>query len=157
MKTKLALAGIVALILIISCNRSDEPNSVLLNTGWKFKTGDDPAWATPAFDDRHWGTVDPSQIWEEQGYKGYDGMAWYRLKIPIRSSLKDPNNTKDSLQIMLGKIDDCDQVFLNGELIGENGRTIYSRLKPGNEFTREKGIWNLERRYILALNDPRIQ
>ena len=156
MKKMFILTGIVALILIISCSQTNEPNAVLLNGGWKFKTGDDPAWATPAFDDSSWGTIDPKQIWEYQGFKGYNGFAWYRCNTIIRSSLKDQGNVNDSLQILLGKIDDCDQVFLNGELIGENGRTIYGKTQASDGFTGEQGKWNLDRRYVLAANDPRI-
>jgi alpha-galactosidase len=157
MKKIFILTGIVALILVVSCSHTNEPNAVPLDTGWKFKTGDDPAWATPLFDDSSWGTIDPKKIWEDQGFKGYNGFAWYRCKTLVRSSLKDQSNTNDSLQIVLGKIDDCDQVFLNGELIGENGRTIHTRVQPSGDFTKEQGRWNLDRKYILAVNDPRIQ
>ena len=156
MKKLFILTGLVALILIVSCNQTPEPNAVLLEKGWKFKTGDDPAWATPAFDDASWGTMDPKKNWEDQGYKGYNGFAWYRCKTVIRSSLKDLNNPNESLQIVLGKIDDCDQVFLNGEMIGENGRTLDAATKPSEGFIKEKGIWNLDRRYLLSANDPRI-
>jgi hypothetical protein len=157
MKKPLILTGILALALIISCNNGNQSDVVVLDTGWKFKTGDDPAWSTPAFDDGLWGTVDPKKIWEDQGFKGYNGLAWYRYKVLIRSSLKDQNNANDSLQIFLGKIDDCDQVFLNGALIGENGRTIQAQSPPTGDFTKEEGKWNLDRRYVLARNDNRIQ
>ncbi|MEI7726913.1 MAG: putative Ig domain-containing protein [Bacteroidota bacterium] len=155
MKKMFILAGIVALILIISCNQSNN-HSVLLNSDWKFKTGDDPAWASPSFDHSSWASILPQKIWEDQGYKGYNGFAWYRYSTLIPSSLKNNENANDSLQILLGKIDDCDQVFLNGELIGENGRTIYLKIQSPDEFIKEQGVWNLERRYLLAANDPRI-
>ena len=156
MKKIIILTGLVALILIVSCNQTSEPNVNLLDAGWKFKTGDDPSWATPAFDDASWGTIDPKKTWEEQGYKGYNGFAWYRSKMLIRSLLKDQDNPNDSLQIMLGKIDDCDQVFLNGEMIGENGRTLGASTRPSEGFIKEQGKWNLDRRYLLASTDPRI-
>ncbi len=156
MKKLFILTGIVLLLLSVSCNRPNEADAVKLDTNWKFKTGDDPAWASPGFDDASWGTIDPKTIWEEQGYKGYNGFAWYRFKTLVRSSLKDQNNMNDSLKIVLGKIDDCDQVFLNGELIGENGKTIYTKALPSDGFIRAQDKWNLERRYILASNDPRI-
>jgi alpha-galactosidase len=156
MKTTFNLTVLVSLLLIISCNHTNEPDAVLLNSGWKFKTGDDRAWASPSFDDSSWGTIDPKKIWEDQGFKGYNGFAWYRCKTVIRSSMKDQNNMNDSLLILLGKIDDCDQVFLNGELIGENGRTIYLSSQPAGDFIKEQGRWNLDRRYVLAANDARI-
>ena len=156
MKKMLFFAGIFALSLFISCTNDKEQYGVSLHTDWKFKTGDVPAWATIAFNDATWDTVDPKKTWEVQGYKGYNGFAWYRIHTLIPSSLKENALIKDSLQILLGKIDDCDQVFLNGELIGENGRTIYMKTEPSVEFTEEKGKWNNDRRYILAVKDPRI-
>ncbi len=156
MKKMLILTGIVALILNISCSHTNEQNTALPEDGWKFKTGDDPAWATAAFDDSQWATINPKIIWEEQGYKGYNGFAWYRCKVLIRSSARDQSNVGDSLQVVLGKIDDCDQVYLNGELIGENARNIGAKIKPTDAFIKETGRWNLDRRYVLAAGDPRI-
>ena len=156
MKRLFVLAGCIALGLFISCSRSTESGSLSLDTGWKFKTGDDPAWASPTFDDSSWGTIDPGKTWESQGFKGYNGFAWYRINALIRSSMKRPDSSNDSLQILLGRIDDCDQVFLNGELIGVNGRVVSRPAQPSDDFVREQGRWNLERRYLLACNDPRI-
>ena len=50
---------------------------------WRFHTGDDPAWASPAFDDSRWGLLRADIGWSEQGYKGYSGVAWYRLEIDV--------------------------------------------------------------------------
>lgn len=156
MKKISILAGFIVLFLVLSCDQTGQRNVFRLGSDWKFKTGDDLTWATQAFNDSSWGTIDPKNIWEDQGYKGYNGFAWYRYKALIRSSLKDQSNVKDSLQILLGKIDDCDQVFLNGELIGENGVTINAGTVPGDGFIRIQGRWDMERRYVLTANDPRI-
>jgi hypothetical protein len=156
MKKLTLLAGILALIMVLSCNRATDPNIVALDQGWKFKTGDDSSFALTSFNDASWGTIDPGKIWEEQGNKGYNGFAWYRCKALIRSSMKDQHNGNDSLQFFLGKIDDCDQVFLNGKLIGENGRTVQDGSIPTAAFIKETGRWYLERRYCLASGDPRI-
>jgi hypothetical protein len=156
MKKIFFLSGVVSLFLMISCYHAGEPDVLLLGSEWKFKTGDDPSWAAPAFDDKLWGTIDPRKTWESQGFKGYNGFAWYRCKCLIRSSLRDQGNASDSLKILLGKIDDCDQVYLNGELIGENGITTNTQPQNPDGFIKAEGIWNVERRYILAANDPRI-
>ncbi|MDP1623419.1 MAG: putative Ig domain-containing protein [Bacteroidales bacterium] len=157
MKKLFTLTGFFSLLWIISCNYTNKPNLCTLDTPWKFKTGDDLSWATTAFDDLSWGTIDPKSVWEDQGYKGYNGFAWYRYKTLIRSTLRDQKRVTDSLQIRLGKIDDCDQVFLNGKLIGENGRVIYGEMNTSGDFIKTHGRWNLERRYVLAQDDPRIQ
>jgi len=156
MKKFLIVAGTVLVFLVLSCTTQTPKNAISLDSGWKFKTGDDPSWATSALDDSKWDTICPRKNWEEQGYKGYDGFAWYRFHTVIPSSLKEQAFIKDSLQILLGKIDDCDQVFLNGELIGENGRTVYTKKEPSVDFFKEQGRWYIDRRYVLAANDPRI-
>ncbi|MEI7526737.1 MAG: hypothetical protein WCJ95_20480, partial [Mariniphaga sp.] len=156
MNKLIMFCGGLVLVFLISCTNVREEQVVSLDTGWKFKTGDDIARATVACDDSKWDTLDPKTPWEGQGYKGYDGFAWYRLHIVIPSSLKENAFIKDSLKVLLGKIDDCDQVFLNGELIGENGRTIYAKTEPAAGFIKVQGKWNVDRRYVLAVNDPRI-
>lgn len=155
MKTITLLFGII-LLLTTSCSRRTMTTSVDLSGAWKFKTGDALTWAVPGCDDSKWGTISPFKPWEEQGFKGYDGFAWYRIRVIIPSSIRDKAYLKDSIQIVLGKIDDCDQVFLNGELIGENGKTIFRKIKPVEDFIKIKGKWNLERRYILPVSDPRV-
>jgi hypothetical protein len=114
-------------------------------------------WAAPAFDDSKWGTLLPNKIWEEQGFPDLDGFAWYRIRFMLPASLREKSLMKDSLQFLLGKIDDCDQVFLNGEMIGQNAGTMAAKTSPGNDFTKEQGTWNIPRRYVLQANDSRIQ
>ncbi|CAN5507469.1 hypothetical protein BH10ACI4_BH10ACI4_10710 [soil metagenome] len=99
---------------------------------WKFRTGDDLAWAKTDLDDSSWGTMDltppPGSAdaslgisgylpgWTERGYPGYSGFAWYRLKVNVsgadrRLALKMPEGA-----------DDAYQVFVNGQQIGEFGK-----------------------------------
>jgi len=59
------------LLLIAACKQSPAPDKIDLNIPWKFHTGDDPEWAVTAFDDSRWEQIDPSKVWEEQGYKNY--------------------------------------------------------------------------------------
>ncbi len=154
---KLTLLTLALMIFAgFSCNRKVETETVSLETGWKFKTGDDLSWASPEFNDSQWDTINPDKHWEEQGYNLVDGFAWYRIKMIIPSSLINQAFIKDSLQFLLGRIDDCDQVFLNGELIGENGRTIYNKTSPNPEFFKERSCWREKRRYLLASGDQRI-
>ncbi len=150
------MAGVLLFFFGLSCNRQVETGSVSLDTQWKFKPGDDIAWAAPGLNDSTWDTIDPNRIWEEQGYKKVDGFAWYRVKVVIPSSIRDKAFIKDSIQFQLGRIDDYDQVFLNGELIGENGRSIFTKTDPNPEFFKERTHWNDLRRYILATGDPHI-
>jgi sialate O-acetylesterase len=84
---------------------------------WKFKTGDNDSWKEPSLNDGKWNDVLVPTYWESQGFKDYDGFAWYRLKFKTPEHLPGTR-----LILLLGKIDDMDETYLNGELIGRTGR-----------------------------------
>lgn len=94
----------------------------LLKFEWKFKTGDDPVWATPGYDDSDWATIESGVDWEKQGYSDYDGYAWYRQKVVIPSSLKDQAKEMGGMILHLGHIDDVDVSYLNGAFLGQSGQ-----------------------------------
>src|SRR3977135_4278141 len=85
--------------------------------GWKFSTGDQPEWASPSFNDSAWARIKVGASWESQGYTAYNGFAWYRLHVRVPSGIKDKAFLKEKLRLELGKIDDGDEVYLNGYLI----------------------------------------
>ena len=145
-----------SLLLLMACHRPASDNKIDLSVPWKFHSGDDPAWIAASFDDSKWELINPTDIWEHQGYKNLDGFAWYRIRVAIPKRLINDAFIKDSLQIRLGRIDDYDQVFLNDELIGENGKTIPQKTEARPDFFKGQSQWDTERRYILAANDPRI-
>ena len=156
MKKKHFLSLLLAVILA-GCMHEQKQSFIDLNVPWKFKPGDNLAWAAPTLDEKGWDSILPSQWWEEQGHQKLNGFAWYRIKVIIPSSLKKDALVKDSLQFLLGKIDDCDQVFLNGELAGENSKTIPGKVIPDDHFTKISGYWDVDRRYVLPVSDARIQ
>jgi cephalosporin-C deacetylase len=100
----------------------------LLDFEWKFKTGDDPAWATPDFNDADWEMIKAGTDWENQGYGTYDGFAWYRQTVTIPGSLKKDAEEHGGFMLYLGKIDDVDVTFWNGEVLGQTGQ-----MPPGYE------------------------
>jgi len=109
----------IILLLMFICG-SVFPQSwdrlVNLRGGWKFSIGDDIKWANPKFDDKSWEVIKVPSSWEEEGFHGYNGYAWYRKHFTISSSMKDRNIT-----VKLGRIDDVDEVYINGNLIGSSG------------------------------------
>ena len=131
-------------------------DTVDLSRGWKFIPGDDPAYARPDFEETGWAPFLVDRVWEEQGHEELDGFAWYRLRVVIPSRLREKAILKDGLRLYLGKINNFDQTFLNGKLVGVNNRLMDQ--PPGDEaFMRsEKTLYNQERCYILPLDDPRI-
>lgn len=80
---------------------------------WKFRIGDDMAWAKPNLDDSRWENIYAPVEWEQEGYHGYDGYAWYRKKFNGGNISRFAN-----IYLNLGYIDDVDQVFVNGHLVG---------------------------------------
>ncbi len=153
--------GIILCVMITfmaACTpKAKQPFIIPLKTGWKFTDKDSLIFARPDFDDSQWDSIGVDKTWDKQGFPKYEGFAWYRIKVIIPSKLKKQAALNDSLIFHLGKIDDFDQVFLNGALIGENGRNVPVASKPGNAFKDLKySFWDVERRYSLAVDDPRI-
>ena len=88
-----------------------------LQTTWKFQPGDDLRRKESDFDDSGWGEIFVPAKWEDQGYRDYDGYAWYR-----KSFIYQINNGNEKMVLLMGKIDDIDQVFINGTLVGSTGK-----------------------------------
>lgn len=124
---------------------------------WKFVTGDNMEYAKPTFDDSGWKPIETDRSWESQGYDNYDGYAWYRIKFKLSSDLKKNALFHDSLRLVLGIIDDCDQVFLNGKWIGQNAQNISSSGKrPLKELEKLEKLWDVSRNYTLPIRDPHL-
>lgn len=141
-KYKLILAAL-ACAMLASCG-SPAPE-VLSFTTAKFKTGDDPAWSAQEFDDSEWEEMTVAGIYDKYGYKDYDGYSWYRLHFTLPANMKTPKGV-DVLRISLGPVDDCDQTFLNGKLIGGIG-------VMDGEYSSED-TYMFERDYYVEMNDP---
>lgn len=113
-----------------------------LSGRWKFKTGDDKSWAESAIDDSRWQELKVPLLWDAQGYKEYDGFAWYRLKFKVSSELASRH-----LVLLLGRIDDMDETYLNGELIGRTGR-----LRPGLSPSDHGNYYRQQRAYSIPMS-----
>ncbi|WP_162601871.1 PP2C family protein-serine/threonine phosphatase [Occallatibacter savannae] len=85
-----------------------------LNGPWSFHTGDDPAWADPEFNDSSWSRIEAARSYEEQGFKGYSGTAWYRLRVNLPQ-------WNGPLALEFPVVADSYQVFVNGRQIGQVG------------------------------------
>ncbi len=84
---------------------------------WKFNIGDNLEWADPHFNDERWDDIFVPSAWENEGFHGYDGYAWYRVGFGLDLS----ENRANELYLDLGYIDDVDEVYVNGKLIGLTG------------------------------------
>jgi len=94
----------------------DLHREISLRVGWRFEIGDNMEYARRDFDDSDWERVRVPGSWEDEGFPGYDGYAWYRIHLRFPKSLQ----TK-SLYIKLGYIDDVDEVYVNGKFLSGSG------------------------------------
>jgi hypothetical protein len=107
---------------------------ISLRGRWRFHIGDEAAWAEKDFDDSNWEQVWVPSAWEDEGFNGYDGFAWYRIKFDGRKL-----DREGVYYLNLGFIDDADEAFLNEKLIGFSGQCP----------PKFKTAYNNERRYVL--------
>ena len=91
-----------------------------LSGPWAFRIGDAPRWVDAPLDDG-WDWVDVPAAWEDEGYHGYDGVAWYRTSFSLDAKTVDRLRQQPPF-LLLGRIDDADEAWLNGEPLGWSGR-----------------------------------
>lgn len=108
---------------------------------WKFSTHRNGDVFSESYDDSDWDEIQVPGHWESQGYENHDGLAWYRTQFTVPQKLKEEN-----LYLVLGKIDDTDRVFLNGEPFA---RTEYL---DGYSKYNKWNAYNLYRVYRLPSN-----
>jgi sialate O-acetylesterase len=120
LKTNIKTSYITLLVLLLLvCNDvyNQEFKKVSdLQGEWKFSIGDNSEWSSKDFKDQEWDEILVPSSWENQGFHGYDGYAWYRKYFWI-----DARYTTMPLYLSLGYIDDVDEVYINGHLIGRTG------------------------------------
>ena len=91
--------------------------SLRLDGWWKLQIGDDDNFTLPDWDDASWQQVAVPSYWDSYGHKNYDGIGWYRKNFRLPRELAN-----EKLILILGKVDDVDEVYLNGKFLGKTGR-----------------------------------
>jgi len=116
---------------------------------WKFNIGDDKEWSKYEYNDDSWEEIEVPSSWENEGYHGYNGYAWYRKQFSIPDRI---NN--NSIYISLGYVDDVDEVYLNGHLIGFSGsfppkyRSAHSALR---KYPVSSDLFNFGEENVIAV------
>jgi sialate O-acetylesterase len=74
-------------------------------------------WKSPGYNSQRWPEIKLGQTWENQsmGLSDLDGVVWYRKEFTL-----DSVHAALPTTISLGTIDDADQTFINGVLVGTN-------------------------------------
>lgn len=82
-----------------------------------FRPGDDDVWRSKYIDEElEWSFLAVPGAWEENGFPLLDGFAWYRVRFRIPVSMRN-----DSLLLVMSGVDDADETFLNGVMVGKSG------------------------------------
>ena len=130
------VAWIVTIAALAHGGHPDSPRlraaAFLLNGPWRFHTGDDLRWAGSGLDDSGWETIDmtappgshdgdvglPDYVkgWSAHGHSGHTGYAWYRRLVDVPAG--------GARWYILGPaaVDDGDERYWNGRLLGGSGR-----------------------------------
>lgn len=111
----------------------------------KFKVGDDPSYADPNLNDGQWQTLDITRTWDSQGIPSQTHLGWYRLHFNLDKAMLDNADMKQLVVFDLGPIDDADETYLNGVLIGKTGIIP----DKDNEYS---SAWSTHRRYAIPAN-----
>ncbi len=144
--------SIMLLLISFSLNYagfSEGERIIDLEGYWKFEIGDDSAWKNPDFDDEFWEEVRVPSSWEDEGFPGYNGYAWYRVKFSIPEEYRN-----SSLYISLGHIDDVDETYLNGALIGQTGGfppNYFSQVRFTRKYLLPASIINFGEENLIAI------
>jgi len=132
--TMLTLAAVIADLAI--GGRPDPPAlraaATTLDGAWRFRTGDDPRWASAGTDDGDWDTIDltappgshdgdvglPDYVggWMAHGHPGFDGYAWYRRAVTVPAGRASWDILGPTL------VEDGYELYWNGKLLGGSGR-----------------------------------
>lgn len=98
--------------------RTNEVPGLEAVTGkWRFRAGDDANWKARELDDSSWQQVELPDNWEQHsGHTNDNVYGWFRRQIAIPADCRGRD-----FDLLLGKIDDVDEVWLNGEPVGGTG------------------------------------
>jgi sialate O-acetylesterase len=70
-------------------------------------------WADPALPDSDWTALPVPSLWEQAGFDGLDGVAWYRTAFTLTGP-----EAAAGVRLSLGTIDDDDITWVNGVEVG---------------------------------------
>lgn len=135
------LAALLTASVAIAANAQSKSFNVA-----KFKAGDDIARKEADCDDSTWKTLKVTDTWDRQGIPADTRFGWYRFRFDAPDVATQPDKVKTEadnyLYINLGPVDDADETYLNGTLVGKTGRF------PDDEggYSSE---WNKHRQYLV--------
>ena len=104
------------------------PEGLLLDKGWKFKAGDDPAWSLQEYNDKDWALIDPTGELHHLPEVKEAGIGWFRLKLQVDSALRG-----ERLAMVVSNVN-ASEIYLNGKLIYSFGVVSTDYIKERTDF-----------------------
>lgn len=146
-----ALPFILCIFLFVGGNLVAQEVSRIIDLRglWRFTIGDDSKWSKPDINTSNWEIVKVPSSWENEGFHGYDGYAWYRKSFKVPSAYKGK-----SIVLDLGRVDDADEVFINGQLIGYSGSfppNYSTAYYAWRKYTIPTNILNYDKDNVIAV------
>lgn len=74
---------------------------------------DAAGWSAAGDIDGDWPTLQAPGVWEGQGLADVDGVVWLRRKVELSAA-----QAAGAAQLHLARVDDCDEVWVNGQKAG---------------------------------------
>ena len=114
------------------------------------ETGHTKKWFVADLDETGWKPV-KCEAWEGQGFPGYDGVAWYRIRFNA-----PPKGDCVGANLQFGAVDEQAWVWLNGKYVGQHaigpeGWDIAFWLNVGDEI-----VWDAENLLVVRVEDSKM-
>lgn len=129
-----SIQTVITIFCVLLATTLSTAQTIPLNNSWKFNVGDQSDWKNSDFNDAHWNKISISANWESQGYPDLNGFAWYRTSFDL-----SPEQLREDWVLLAGIIDDADETYINGVLVGSTGKF------PPND----QSAWDTQRKYTL--------
>jgi sialate O-acetylesterase len=81
--------------------------------GLPLQNVDASGWSAAEDIDANWPTLQAPHLWEGQGLANLDGVVWMRKKVQLSAA-----QAAGAAELSLGKVDDCDETWVNGQRVG---------------------------------------
>lgn len=89
------------------------PRIAAWQKGLPVEGADASGWSAAADIDADWPTLQAPGNWEGQGLADVDGVVWMRKRVELKAA-----QAAGAAQLHLAKVDDCDEVWVNGQKVG---------------------------------------
>ena len=114
------------------------------------ETGHTKKWFEADLDETGWKPV-KCAAWEGQGFPGYDGVAWYRIRFNA-----PPKENCVGAELKFGAVDEQAWVWLNGKYVGQHaigpeGWDVAFWLNIGDEI-----VWDAENLLVVRVEDSKM-